>query len=98
VLKEALNLAMDTTPAAVDIAEVRAFLSARPGVTEVHDLHVWPLSTTETALTAHLVRASGGDDGFLKEVCHELSVRFGIGHATLQLEVESLAGCEDLHA
>jgi cobalt-zinc-cadmium efflux system protein len=98
VLKEALDLAMDATPATVDIAAVRAFLSERPGVSEVHDLHVWPLSTTETALTAHLVRLSGGDDGFLGAVCQELSARFGIGHATLQVEVETLSGCEDLHA
>ena len=98
VLKEALDLAMDATPATVDIAAVRAFLVERPGVSEVHDLHVWPLSTTETALTAHLVRVSGGDDGFLKAVCQELSARFGIGHATLQVEVETLSGCEDLHA
>jgi cobalt-zinc-cadmium efflux system protein len=98
MLKEALDLAMDATPATVDIAAVRAFLSERPGVSAVHDLHVWPLSTTETALTAHLVRVSGGDDGFLKAVCQGLSVHFGIGHATLQVEAETLSGCEDLHA
>ena len=64
----------------------------------MHDLHVWPLSTTETALTAHLVRSSGGDDVFLKGVCQQLHARFGVGHATLQVEVESLSGCEELHA
>lgn len=98
VLREAFDLAMDSAPAAVDMAALRAFLCEQPGVTAVHDLHVWPLSTTETALTAHLVRASGGDDAFLKGVCRELNARFGIGHATLQVEVESLEACEELHA
>ena len=98
VLKEALDLAMDTAPAAVDMAAVRAFLAACPGVSAVHDLHVWPLSTTETALTAHLVRAGGGGDDFLKSVCRELESRFHIGHATLQVELESLEACEELHA
>ena len=98
VLREAFDLAMDAAPAGVDIAAVRAFLEACPGVSAVHDLHVWPLSTTETALTAHLVRASGGDDAFLRGVCQQLHDRFGVGHATLQIEVESLAGCMELHA
>ena len=98
VLKEAFNLAIDTAPAAVDVAAVRAFLAEWPGVSAVHDLHVWPLSTTETALTAHLVRDGGGDDEFLKTVCRGLKARFHIGHATLQVEVESLEACEELHA
>ncbi len=97
VLKEAFDLALDTAPAGVDVAALRAFLAACPGVSEVHDLHVWPLSTTATALTAHMVRAGGGDDAFLREVCAALHARFGIGHATLQVESESLEGCEDLH-
>jgi cobalt-zinc-cadmium efflux system protein len=98
VLKEAVDLALDTAPSAVDMGEVRAFLAACPGVSAVHDLHVWPLSTTETALTAHLVRAGGGGDEFLKGVCRELNHRFHIGHATLQVELESLEDCEELHA
>ena len=97
VVKEAFDLALDTAPSAVDVTEVRAFLAGWPGVTAVHDLHVWPLSTTETALTAHLVRAEGGD-AFLKSVCRELNARFRIGHATLQIEAESLEDCEELHA
>jgi len=97
VLKEAFDLAIDTAPAAVDVIAVRAFLAEWPGVSAVHDLHVWPLSTTETALTAHLVRDGGGDDEFLKSVCRGLKSRFHIGHATLQVEVESLEACEELH-
>lgn len=98
VLKEAFDLSMDAAPPSIDVAAVRAFLGGCPGVSEVHDLHIWPLSTTETALTAHLVRAEGGDDAFLKSVCQELHARFGVGHATLQVEAESLAGCAELHA
>jgi cobalt-zinc-cadmium efflux system protein len=98
VVKEAFDLALDTAPSAVDMTAVRAFLQRCPGVSAVHDLHVWPLSTTETALTAHLVRADGGGDDFLKGVCRELNHRFRIGHATLQVEVESMEDCEELHA
>ena len=98
VLKEATDLALDAAPAALDMAEIRAFLAQCPGVSAVHDLHVWPLSTTETALTAHLVRADGGGDDFLKGVCRELNHRFRIGHATLQVEIESMEDCEELHA
>ena len=98
VLKESFDLAMDTAPEGVDMAAVRTFLCSQSGVSAVHDLHVWPLSTTETALTAHLVRADGGGDEFLKGVCRELETRFRIGHATLQVETLSLEDCEDLHA
>ena len=59
------------------------------GVTEVHDLHVWAMGTNETALTAHLVRPGGYDDPFLHGVCEELSHRFNIQHATLQVEAGS---------
>ena len=97
LLREAFDLAMDTAPPQVDVGAVRAFLESCPLVSEVHDLHVWPLSTTETALTAHLVRPNGGDDGFLKDACKALQTRFGIRHATLQVERESLADCEELH-
>ncbi len=90
---------MDTAPAAVDVVAVRAFLESRPDVDGVHDLHIWPLSTTETALTAHLVRTrADGSDSFLRDVCEALHDRFGISHATLQLEAESLEGCMELHA
>ena len=57
----------------------------------MHDLHVWAMSTNETALTAHLVRPGGNDDAFLHQVCAELSRRFKIHHATLQVEISSEA-------
>lgn len=87
LLREALNLALDAVPPGTDPAAVEAFLAALPGVAAVHDLHIWPLGTTETALTAHLVRPGAGpDDAFLAETAAALRARFGIGHATLQIE------------
>jgi cobalt-zinc-cadmium efflux system protein len=87
LLRESIDLAMDVVPRGIEPEAVRAWLAARPGVAEVHDLHIWALSTTETALTAHLVRPGEAvDDGFLRGVQQGLRERFGIGHATLQVE------------
>ncbi len=87
VLRDSTNLALDKVPGHVSAEQVRAYLAALPGVAEVHDLHIWGLSTTETALTAHLVRPGlGVDDALLRRVCDELRHRFGVGHATLQVE------------
>ncbi|HEY3814826.1 MAG TPA: cation diffusion facilitator family transporter [Caulobacteraceae bacterium] len=98
LLKEALSLAMDAAPRGIDPEAVLACLAQRPGVTEVHDLHVWPLSTTEVALTAHLVRPGGADDAFLRSVCDTLNREFGIAHATLQVETDGMIDCRHLHA
>ena len=89
-------MSLDAVPRGVDLGAVRAFLCERPGVTEVHDLHVWGLSTTETALTAHVVMPGGTPgDAFLDALTHDLKNRFAIGHATLQLEVGRCEhGCE----
>jgi cobalt-zinc-cadmium efflux system protein len=97
LLKEAFHLAVDGMPRSVDAARVRACLADRPGVTEVHDLHVWPLSTTEIALTAHLVRPDGADDAFLCETAAVLKRDFAISHATLQVEACAQDACADLH-
>jgi cobalt-zinc-cadmium efflux system protein len=87
LLREALALALAAVPAGVDRAGVLTYLSALPGVTEVHDLHIWGMSTTETALTAHLVRPDTPvDDVLIANVCKELRQRFSIHHATLQVE------------
>ena len=85
--RDSLNLAMDAVPKGIDLPEVRDYLAAVDGVLDVHDLHIWAMSTNETALTAHLVRPGGHDDAFLHHVCAGLSHRFGIHHATLQIEV-----------
>ncbi|MBL6079488.1 cation transporter [Belnapia sp. T18] len=87
LLRESVDLAMDAVPRGIDPAAVEAWLAGRPGVAEVHDLHIWAISTTETALTAHIVRPGAAmDDGFLNAVQQGLRERFGIGHATLQVE------------
>ena len=87
LLRDSVDLALDAVPRDVDRRAVEAFLDARPGVTEVHDLHIWAMSTTETALTAHLVRPGAAlDDAFLAETCRELRHHHGVDHATLQIE------------
>ena len=87
LMRESLDLALHAVPTSVDSAEVSRFLRHLPGVSEVHDLHIWGMSTTETALTAHLVRPGGElDDSLLRTACSELRRRFAIHHATLQVE------------
>lgn len=87
--RDSVNLALDGVPKGIELAEVEVYLGQLQGVTEVHDLHVWAMSTSETALTAHLVRPGGYEDSFLHGVCEELSHRFKIHHATLQIEAGS---------
>ncbi|WXB16218.1 cation diffusion facilitator family transporter [Pendulispora albinea] len=88
LLRRSLDLALDAVPEQIDPGQVRGYLGGLPGVREVHDLHIWAMSSTETALTAHLVTADGSPSspGFLRDVCHELHQRFHIEHATLQVE------------
>jgi cobalt-zinc-cadmium efflux system protein len=94
LLREALALALAAVPAGVDRGGVASYLAGLPGVTDVHDLHIWGMSTTETALTAHLVRPGAGmDDALLAQVCAELKARFAIHHTTLQVE-SGAAPCE----
>ncbi|MEJ2173881.1 MAG: cation diffusion facilitator family transporter [bacterium] len=85
--RDSLGLALQAVPQDIDPVAVRAFLAQRPGVADVHDLHIWGMSTTENALSAHLVIPDGHPgDRFLSETAHELERRFRIGHATLQIE------------
>jgi cobalt-zinc-cadmium efflux system protein len=87
LLWQSLNLALDTVPPNVDLEQVRGFLAALPGVAAVHDLHIWALSTTETALTVHLVKPEAQvDDDWLDQIANELHDRFGIEHPTIQIE------------
>jgi cobalt-zinc-cadmium efflux system protein len=87
LLRDSINLALHGVPEGIEIAEVRAYLVSLPHVTAVHDLHVWPMSTTETALTAHLVRdVDDCDCGLLDKAGKDLLVQFQIHHATLQFE------------
>ena len=93
--RDSVNLALDGVPRGIALAEVRDYLGQLDGVIEVHDLHVWAMSTNETALTAHLVRPGGSEyDPFLHGVCAELSHRFNIHHATLQIEIAGSDACK----
>lgn len=93
LLKDSVNLAMDAAPRGMDVDAVRAAFLALPGVTAVHDLHIWGLSTTETALTAHLCHGRADADALLAEAQAVARGRFKIVHTTLQLEAEPLADC-----
>lgn len=94
LLRESARLSMNAVPAEIALADVRAYLQRLPGVTDVHDLHVWAMSTTETALTAHLVMPAGHPgDAFLHDLGHELAHRFGIAHPTIQVEIADAGVC-----
>jgi cobalt-zinc-cadmium efflux system protein len=87
LLTKSVAMAMNAVPEGLDTVEITAALAAIPGVISVHDLHVWPVSTTDTALTAHLVRGDiSNDSRLLAAAQHQLEDLFGIQHATLQLE------------
>ena len=88
LVRNATNLALDAVPEGVDAAAVRAHLLAMPGVTALHDLHIWGMSTTETALTCHLVLPGGHPgDAVLNGVAQQLHHLFGIQHTTIQIEL-----------
>lgn len=98
LLKDALRMGLHAVPPGIDEQKVRHFLNALNGVEAVHDLHIWPMSTTETALTAHLVMPGGHPgDKFLHQLAHELEHDFGICHATVQVETIDGHECVLLH-
>ncbi len=88
LLRDSVNLALDAVPESIESGDVGDYLKSLPRVTEVHDLHIWAMSTTETALTAHLVVDDPRrvDDAMLKRAVSEMHERFGIEHCTLQVE------------
>ncbi|MEH3144261.1 MAG: cation diffusion facilitator family transporter [Methylobacterium frigidaeris] len=94
LLRDSLAMSLAAVPPGIDPDAVRRCLAERPGVAGVHDLHVWPMSTTETALTAHLVMPGGHPgNAFLNECAALLRERFGIGHVTLQVELAGDPAC-----
>ncbi|MCB2202278.1 cation diffusion facilitator family transporter [bacterium] len=96
LLRDSVNLALDAVPSGIDLEEVRSFLESLEEIASVHDLHIWGMSTTETALTAHLVTRRRIGDHFLPELRQALRDRFGIGHTTLQFELDNdVNRCED---
>ena len=85
--KDSVKMGLNAVPDGICEQAVRDLVLAQPGVAGMHDMHIWPMSTTETAFTAHLVMPGGHPgDGFLADLAHELEHRFGIGHATMQIE------------
>jgi cobalt-zinc-cadmium efflux system protein len=94
LLRESLAMSLKAVPRGVDPVAVRAFLAELPGVEAVHDLHIWPMSTTDIALTAHLLIPSGHPgDSFLMHIAEELRAHYGIGHVTLQVETDPSTAC-----
>ena len=87
LLRHALNMALNAVPAGIDAAKVRSYLESLSGVDSIHDLHIWAMSTRETALTCHFVMSAGHPgDTFVMEIAKQLHHRFEIHHATLQIE------------
>ena len=95
LLRESLDLAMDAAPESIRLDEVHAFLRTLPGVTDLHDVHVWNLSATSTALTAHVVRSEPADRSFYDAAIRGLQDTFDISHVTLQVETEAIEGCPE---
>ncbi len=94
LLRDSVKMGLLGVPEGIDEGKVRAFLAAQTGVAAVHDLHIWPMSTTETALTAHLeMPNTAPGDAFLSELAHELEHDFGIKHVTIQIETGVAGGC-----
>ncbi len=87
MFRESLNLSLDAVPSHIDAIAVNHYLRSLPGITDVHDLHIWPLSTTSVALTAHLIKPDAViDDALLKQISAALHDQFAIDHATIQIE------------
>lgn len=94
MLRESVQMGLLAVPASVNEEKLRAFLLARPGITEIHDLHIWPISTTETAMTAHVIMPGGHPgDAFLHKLADDMQHDFGIGHPTIQIETDGGDGC-----
>jgi cobalt-zinc-cadmium efflux system protein len=94
LLRDSVGMSMAAVPVQIDPAEVRQFIEGRAGVAGLHDLHVWPMSTTEIALTCHLVMPDGHPgDAFIHGLSEELATRFKINHATVQIEIDQHLAC-----
>ncbi|RIH64917.1 cation transporter [Mariniphaga sediminis] len=90
LFSDSVNLALDAVPKNIDIEKVRLYIESKNGVQNLHDLHVWAISTTQVALTAHLVMPGGNDDDFISQLQDDLKKKFNIRHTTFQIENENL--------
>src|SRR5258708_27283744 len=98
LLRDSVNMSLQAAPAGLDPTEIEDFLRARDGVEDIHDLHVWPMSTTEIALTAHLLVPSGyPGDQFIADIAFALRQGFAIDHATIQIEIDNEVPCALAH-
>jgi len=98
LLRDSVGLAIDSVPKGINPHDVEIYLSQLPGVSEVHDLHIWPMSTTETALTAHLITPTlPTDDDLIQQAVDGLHEKFNIGHVTLQCECGDGNTCKQAH-
>jgi cobalt-zinc-cadmium efflux system protein len=95
ILVQSLDMALDAAPSRIDVEAVRAWLAGLPGVQDVHDLHIWPISATQTALTAHLVVPAGSGDRLIEQAITGLKSGFGIHHPTIQIERSGCDQCGD---
>jgi cobalt-zinc-cadmium efflux system protein len=94
LLRDSWGMALAAVPSEIEPGAVRDYLTGLAGVSRIHDLHIWSMSTTETALTCHLVMPAGHPgDRFTMEIANALHERFNIGHTTLQIEVSEDADC-----
>jgi cobalt-zinc-cadmium efflux system protein len=94
LLRDSVLMSLDAVPGSIKPDAVRAYLESQPGVSRIHDLHIWPMSTTEVALTCHLLMPGGHPgDAFTACLAQDLKTKFGIGHATVQIEVDDAVAC-----
>ena len=98
LLRDAMDMALDAAPRNIDVKAVRAYLCKQPGVTEVHDLHIWAMGASSSAMTAHLVMPEmSNNDPFLQKLCKTMERRFNIEHATFQIERQGFDCHPDHH-
>ncbi|MFW6257578.1 MAG: cation diffusion facilitator family transporter [Prolixibacteraceae bacterium] len=97
LFSDSVNLALDAVPKGINLEDVRKFIENKKGVESVHDLHIWAMSTTQVALTAHLVMPSGHDNNFLRNLNKELETKFNIVHTTFQVELQNLENVQNCH-
>ncbi len=90
LFSDSVNLALDAVPKNINIKDVKRFIEKKKGVESIHDLHIWAMSTTQVALTAHLVMPGGNNDRFIEELNSDLKHEFNIVHTTFQIEKQNL--------